>query len=228
MRSSFVIRGPIALSAALLAAACGDLYSDPTAPGDPTELPLPPQSVVDASATVPHDLITNCSTTPRVEGTDCVGTQPGTVCEYGASPDMRCNTTLACTSNQPSFAPSWVARPSILCPTYACPQGDAATIDGTPCALPSNDGGAPADADELVCPMDDAVCACTTGPDAAHAHERRWVCAKPANGCPTTRPLAGQRCSSPRACDYGSCSFKRGLRMECTSGVWLTGGGTCN
>lgn len=230
MKAPFFTAGTMAGLALLVAAGCGDLYSDPTASGDTSEQQAPGGVSVarDASATVPRDFITGCATTARVEGAACTGTALGTVCEYGSSPDMRCNTTLACTSNHPSLPPSWLARPSTLCPTYQCASGAAATIDATPCALPTNDGGPPTDADELVCPMDDAVCACTTGLDAAHAHERRWVCAKPAFDCPTARPLAGQSCSTPRVCDYGSCAFKRGLRMECASGVWLTGGSSCN
>jgi hypothetical protein len=148
------------------------------------------------------------------------------ICEYGSSPDMHCNTTFACTP-QIDQALRWEARTSILCATYACPAGDRDSIDGTPCALPAQDGAAPSSTDELVCPFSDGLCACTTGPDAAHSHERRWVCVKPTNGCPTGRPLVGQQCSSDRACDYGSCDFKRGTRMECQSGVWVTGEAEC-
>lgn len=229
-RSIFTVLALLALAAlAPSAGGCGDLYSDPTDRGA-ANLPSPTDpsggiGVLDAAATVPRDFVSTCSSVPAREGTPC--SSIGSVCEYGSSPDMRCNTTVACSVVQ-SGATAWVARPSVLCPSYACPTGDPSAVDGTPCALPSDDGGVPSSNDELVCPMTGATCACTTGPDAAHAHERRWVCTRPTNLCPSARPLAGSSCGSPRSCDYGSCAFKRGLIMECTDGVWTTGSAQCN
>ena len=210
----------------LLAAGCGDLYSDPDRGMSPSatafEAPAPQ---FDASAAVPRDFLSPCPES-AVEGSAC--NQTGVTCEYGASPDQRCNTTLSCEPDA-SFGMRWMARPSVLCPSYACPGSAAAvgTIDGTPCTLPAADA-ATSDADELVCPLADGSCACTTGIDAAHKHARTWVCVKPASGCPSTRPLVGQTCAKPRLCDYGSCDFKRGMRMECDATEWISGGATCN
>ena len=106
--------------------------------------------------------------------------------------------------------------------------GSIRAIDGQPCDVPTIDGGAPSDADELSCTLDDGTCACTTGPDAAHAHARTWVCTVPRAPCPTERPLVGQPCSSGALCDYGTCEFKRGMRMQCSAGVWINGGATCD
>ena len=210
---------------ALLAAGCGDLYADPieSSPAFETDQAGPNVSI-DASASIPRDFLMNCPVDAPVEGGAC--NTPGAACEYGSSPDMRCNTTLACVPDA-SFGASWVARPSVLCPTYQGPTGDSASIDGTSCGLPTMEAGAPSDSDELVCPMTGGICACTTGADAAHAHARRWVCVKPTPSCPYERPLAGQSCTSQRACDYGSCGFKRGVQMECTSNVWITGSAPC-
>jgi hypothetical protein len=226
----------IAGLATLLAAGCGNLYSDPTEPGPSfgpdTKAPAFGR-VVDAAGTIPQDFPAPCAIGPRAEGTQCTSAEVGRVCEYGSSPDPQCNITVACTVTE-TLGPAWLARPSRLCPSYECPKGAAASVDGKPCALPSNDASPPSDSDELVCPMDDATCACTTGPDALHAHPRRWVCVKPTAGCPVERPLAGQSCTTPRLCDYGSCAWKRGLRMDCDTSkssaetAWQTGGAPCN
>jgi hypothetical protein len=211
---------------ALLAAACGDLYADPvqTLSFSP-DFVGGPNIAVDAAASIPRDSVFPCPQVAPTEGTpNC--NKAGAACEYGSSPDMRCNTTLSCVPDE-DFGSTWTARPSILCPTYQCPTGSTGSIEGTACGFPTTDAGGPADADELVCPMEDGVCACTTGTDALHAHARRWVCVKPTGNCPMTRPLAGQRCSGQGSCDYGSCGFKRGVRMECSSSVWTTGSATC-
>ena len=41
-------------------------------------------------------------------------------------------------------------------------------------------------------------------------------------------PLAGQPCLGTAWCDYGSCSFKRGVLMECRGDVWISGGAPCS
>jgi hypothetical protein len=205
-------------------AACGDLYTDPIATAQATP-PTAPTIARDASTIVARDDVQACPRDGIVEGASC--NSLGVACEFGSSPDMHCNTTFACVPDQ-TFGPTWTARPSVLCPSYECPSGDAATIDGTACSVPTTEAGAPSESDELVCPMSDAICACTTGTDAAHAHARRWVCIKPSTTCPATRPLAGQSCIVERPCDYGACAFKRGMRMECSAGVWRSGTATCN
>lgn len=224
----FFVVLPLCASVSVLAAGCGDLYSDPADPSSPeTTLPSFPPSAVDAAATVPRDFIPGCTTKAPVASSSCGPI--GSVCEYGNSPDMQCNVTFACVDDLVTGA-AWVSRPSVLCPSYECPKSSTvASLEGTPCGLPTSEGGAPADVDELICPMTDGVCACTTGPDAAHAHARRWACTRPSSGCPTARPLVGSSCTTPRTCDYGGCAFKRGLTMVCSSSlVWTGGSATCN
>jgi hypothetical protein len=216
----------LALTAALfvLIAACGDLVSDPSL-GPSDNAPSFAVPFLDASAVAPKDLVTPCPHNLAVEGTPC--DTIGATCEYGSSPDVHCNTTLSCGPDN-NFGNVWTARPSVLCPSYECPRGPSAPIEGTPCSLPTEDGGAPTDADELVCPMSDGICACSTGTDPAHSHPRVWVCVKPSASCPATRPLAGQSCIDDRTCDYGSCAFKRGMRMECKTTVWSSASASCN
>ena len=212
---------------AALAVACGDLYSDPS-PGMSSGgvAGVSSGAFVDAAVVEPKDFVTPCPHNPAVEGAAC--TAVGATCEYGSSPDMHCNTTLSCGPDG-NIGVSWNARPSALCPSYDCPHGPSAPIEGTPCSLPASDAGTtPSDADELVCPMTDGICACSTGTDPAHHHARVWVCLKPIATCPSTRPLAGQSCGEARTCDYGSCSFKRGMRMECKAGIWTSASASCN
>ncbi|HEY8078094.1 MAG TPA: hypothetical protein VIF62_28400 [Labilithrix sp.] len=207
-----------ALALALVLVACGDVYIDtarsalngggPTVATDPTQ-------------TIPHDDLVACPLTRPDEDSPCNGV--GSTCEYGESPDPSCNTTLACEGDESGLG-AWTPRPSQLCSLAQCPTGNVAAISGQPCDLPEGDAGPPRADDELQCPMSDGICACTNGPDAAHAHPRIWVCVKPELGCPTARPLAGQACIDDTLCDYGSCLFKRGLRMQCKDGVWITGG----
>jgi hypothetical protein len=88
------------------------------------------------------------------------------------------------------------------------------------------DAGA-GDEAELICSTPQGTCACTTGPDGAHAHPRRWVCRAPGEGCPMQRPKLGQVCVGERACDYGACDFKRGSRMICQDETWQIEAAPC-
>jgi hypothetical protein len=207
---------------AILAAACGDVYADPDSP-EPT---LDAGVVVDASrpGVFPDDTPPQCPPVRPRENSACSRT--GSTCEYGKSADRECNSVLACSGMAPGGA--WSARPVDPCFSISiCPElADVASLDGKPCALEA-DGGRITDNDEAVCNMTDGVCACTTGRDDATKHERKWVCVRPISICPPNRPLLGGSCSGGLWCDYGSCSFKRGLLMECIEGVWLSGGARC-
>jgi hypothetical protein len=142
---------------------------------------------------------------------------------------MQCNKTYACTSDVGSAY--WLERSTDHCAKSLCPTeaADIESLDGQPCTLPVTDAAPPSDADEAVCGMTNGVCACTTGPDAQHAHDRRWVCAKASSGgCPVARPRAGEGCVGNLWCDYGSCQWKRGLLMQCQDNHWITGGAPCN
>jgi hypothetical protein len=220
MTSRRVLSASLALAAAAVAVACGDLYADPIV----EEIVEP--AAFDAATLDPQNVEQPCPASRPSENAPC--SPLGMTCEYGTSPDMRCNAILSCA---PYFGvASWEGRSREVCSRKACPDRSVAELDGTPCTLPEGDpdAGPPRDADELVCSVEGGTCACTTGRDGAHAHERRWSCVKPSGDCPVHRPLAGQACGAPRWCDYGSCAFKRGLRMECAGGVWLTGGASCS
>lgn len=209
-----------------LVTACGDVYADPDpAPTPSATVDAGIAAVTDARANsmFPEDPIAACPTTRPRENTSC--SQEGAACEYGTSADRECNVRLACEGQQ--FQGAWTPRPNDTCFSSICPESaDVGSLDGKPCELES-DGEAITDADEAVCNMTDGVCACTTGRDGATKHERRWVCVRPISVCPPNRPLLGTPCSGGLWCDYGSCSFKRGLLMECTAGMWLTGGASC-
>lgn len=222
MRRSSHLLGPLALTAMTLASACGDVYADPD--GDPPDAPV---VVVDAGtgAVSINDPLVSCPADRPRENSACPA--PGSVCEYGTSADRQCNAVLSCIGAM-SAARAWTARPNEACFSSICPIAtDIAAIDGKPCTL-DTDGGPVTDNDEAVCSMTDGVCACSTGPDGATKHERRWVCVRPEPVCPTNRPRLGASCMGNLWCDYGSCAFKRGLLMECSNGgVWVAGGAPC-
>jgi hypothetical protein len=206
---------------ALALVACSDVVIDTTDGNGASTA----SASVPGEDTIPRDAIVSCGARPD-EDSPCRNV--GASCEYGESPDPECNTTLVCEGAANSVA-AWTPRAAHTCNLHECPKGNIASLDGQPCNVPSVDGGSPTPDAELQCTMTDGICACTTGPDGSHAHDRKWVCTSPTPDCPYQRPLAGQPCSPARLCDYGSCLFKRGLRMQCQSGVWLTGGSpTCD
>lgn len=206
------------------AAACGDLYADPVPA--PVQSPSPSASVVVSTPPPAADVVDTrsaCQDQRPTSNSPCF--EVGQTCEYGTSPDSRCNELLVC--QQTDLVGGWLARPWSACSRDLCPEaGKIADLDGTPCSLAA-DGGS--EADDLACAMLDGFCACTTGPDAAHTHERRWSCQKPDPGCPVQRPLVGQSCTrKDLTCDYGSCVFKEGRRMTCNGVRWDTGDSSCN
>jgi hypothetical protein len=204
------------------AVACGDVYAD--VEDNDSEGSIGGISV-DAGfpSMAPPETPLSCPGARPRENGPC--SNFGSSCEYGKSADPECNSTLAC-RGAPSGG-AWEPRTADPCWQNACPKdADVAALDGKPCSLPS-DGGVVSDVDEAVCNVPDGVCACTTGRDGKTAHARMWVCVRPISVCPANRPLAGQPCSGGLWCDYGSCSFKRGLLMECKDGLWLPGGAPC-
>jgi hypothetical protein len=184
------------LAGAVLVAACG---SSVTAAPAPTASP-------DAGLTTADVAPAFCPAAGgAVENGPCL--RPSVVCEYGSSPDPACNTLYACTTD-PAYGMYWTEQQHGRCPK--CP---AAIADGAPCDS----------ADELACATAAGTCACTVGPDGAHAHPRRWVCVPTTAGCPSARPLLGQPCAlgADVRCDYGACAFARGTSMRCDRGVWI-------
>ena len=213
------------LAGTVIVAACGDVYADPDLPapaGTPTMDAGP--VAFDSGPVFPGDTLVRCPESRPRENSSCA--QPGATCEYGASADQACNTTLSCEGA--AFASAWTPRAPQRCFVNVCPEsGDVSSLDGKPCTLEADDGEAITDADEAICNMTDGVCACTTGRDGPSRHERRWACVRPISVCPPGRPMLGSSCTGTLWCDYGSCAFKRGSIMECVDGVWLTGGATC-
>jgi hypothetical protein len=204
-RTTARILAALAASALL---ACSDVRADLEHNDDGME---PPKKAAVATP------LAVCPSTPQ-PGDGCFET--GWTCELGADPDPGCNELLVCTA-QPTGAVWSAVPPASSCAAApACPRGDVRELEGTACALGGVEG--------RLCPAVDTVCACTTGPDAAHAHDARWVCARPEAGCPAVRPRTGQACSSSSRCDYGSCAFKRGVAMECVDGAWRESGAACD
>jgi hypothetical protein len=137
-------------------------------------------------------------------------------CEVGTSSDPDCNATFTCIRD--AYAGQyWTETTPRSCPDQ-CPA-PSAIVDGAPCTLPSYGANVPPVA-EMECRGPTSLCACTTGPDGAHVHDRKWVCVTAGDGCPLTRPLNGQSCLGDHTCDYGGCAFKRGTGMICQDGVW--------
>jgi hypothetical protein len=215
---SLLLLSPFAALAA--ATGCGDVYADPQP--ETTTIPAEDEDAATPMAEAPP--MACPPSRPRENSTCAV---PGSVCEYGTSADQECNTILVCRGVLPESY--WEALPSSSCRKHVCPtDANVASLDGKPCALEQGADAEPiTDADEAVCNMSDGVCACTTGRDGATAHERKWICVKPVTSCPPNRPLAGQACRGNSWCDYGSCSSKRGLLMECIGSIWRMGGATC-
>lgn len=192
--------------------ACGNVYADPI------EAPYSfgATSSFDAGSIPPKKNVpVVCPETVR-ENSRC--SNVGTACEVGTSSDPDCNSTYICTRD-PDYGLYWAESKPPSC-AGVCPA-PAQIVDGAPCSIPSSpDSGVPDENLELQCPSLDTLCACTTGPDSAHRHERRWVCVKTGEGCPASRPNAGRACLGDRTCDYGTCEFKRGTGMICDQGVW--------
>jgi hypothetical protein len=193
--------------------ACDQVYADPiTAPFTTPR--------VDAGLTSTRVPPVPC---PRSVSENAPCSRPNAVCESGsrATPpppeeaDPKCNSTFVC-ANDTTSGLYWTEQTAPAC-AGKCPADLKTIVDGAPCEI-ADAGG---DEAELQCTTDTALCACTTGPDGAHSHPRRWVCVKPSDsGCPVKRPLLGQACFGEHVCDYGACDFKRGSQMICADEVW--------
>jgi hypothetical protein len=214
-RLSNTVLGSLACAGALAAAlsACDEVYANPvTDPGTSSFSGAPDAGGLTSPRTPPA----SCTRSPA-ENAPCNAV--GAICEVGTSPDKECNAIYVC-ANDLTYGSHWTEESFGSC-AQTCPPSSE-IVDGAPCEL---DGGAEA---ELHCTTPLGTCACTTGPDGAHAHARMWVCVKPADvTCPESRPLLGQPCFGERTCDYGSCAFKRGFRMICEDDVWQTEGAPC-
>jgi len=210
----------VPLGALAVGVGCGDVYADPEA--DVTT-GTPPPAQTDAGRPSEPPMV--CPVNRPRENSPCA--VPGSVCEYGSSADQDCNTLLVCRGAVPEMY--WEPIYGGPCRKALCPTDtNVASLDGKPCTIeePAEEGPV-TDADEVVCSVTDGTCACTTGRDGATAHERKWVCVQPVTSCPVNRPLAGQKCVGRQWCDYGSCSFKRGVLMGCIDSTWRMGGATC-
>ena len=187
--------------------ACDEVYADPVTTA-PFVNPFP-----DAGLTTTRNPPAPCPQAAQ-ENSPC--SQIGAVCEYGTSPDQKCNTLFVCASDA-RYGSYWTEQTPPKC-TGVCPD-TSQIVEGAPCDL--GDAGSGPEA-ELHCTTPAGSCACTTGRAGAHAHPRMWVCKRVEGDCPPKRPLLGSACSGARVCDYGACEFKRGSRMLCEDDVWQT------
>jgi hypothetical protein len=215
------LAGVVLVLAAAALFACDEVYADPVTIPFTSSSSGFFDSGVSTSPRIPP---IPCNSQPNVNG-PCA--RAGAVCEYPksrkepGSPDPTCNSLLQCVSST-QFGASWTEQTRGSC--LKCPDPQT-IVNGAPCDLGADAGG---DEAELQCIVPGlGNCGCTTGPDGAHAHPRRWVCVKPTSDCPAERPLLGQPCFGEHSCDYGACEFKRGAQMICQDEVWQVEVATC-
>lgn len=214
------LAAPILFMPVLACIACDKLYADPVVKASATSPTSTPTYYTPKTPPVPCPR----TATNAAENSPCE--RANATCEFGTSPDQQCNAVFVCNSDQ-SYGLYWTEQTAPHDCPYVCPAAEQ-IVDGQPCTLDDPTGGTPSEDDEVVCTTSHGTCACTTGPDAAHKHARVWVCAAPAQGCPLARPLLNQICLGEQSCDYGACSFKRGLKMTCKDDVWQIEAPTCN
>jgi hypothetical protein len=131
----------------------------------------------------------------------------GLQCEYGVSPDIRCNQVAVCE------AAGWTYAAASKCPAAMCPATYEEIVAGDHCLV----------ADET-CAYPKGTCICsedTGGPvrliDAAIMTS--WVCFDSTLACRSPRPNLGDPCDDEgRKCDYGACNG--GVALLCTDGLW--------
>ena len=193
--------------------ACDEVDADPIVLSSSSRGSGIPDSGLTSSRLIPLQ----CSSSPVRVNSPC--SQEQARCEYGVSPDPKCNTLYVCATDN-TYGAFWDVETPASCGAE-CPA-PSQIVDGAPCAI--DDAGPE---DELHCTTPQGACICTTGHDGAHAHARTWVCMKLDDGCPNQRPLFGQPCVGHAECDYGSCVSKRGERMICADDVWQTELGQC-
>ncbi len=209
----------------LIVAGC-DVYADPVDNGTSSgNVPTPSSS---AFAPAPNGDVSNpvsCPTKRPVDNTQCK--VPGSVCEYGDTPDITCNPRVECVDSDTSMTtnggqrrpPAWSTDPAIGgCIVHTCPDTFASITAGTSCDSAADAGNAA----EYLCAYPEGLCGCSTGPDGSHAHARRWDCAPaPHSSCPAGRPHIGEACTGTGlTCDYGSCIFKHGTAVHCDGNTW--------
>jgi hypothetical protein len=133
--------------------------------------------------------------------------KPGLQCEYGISPDIRCNQVAVCE------AAGWTYLAAPKCPAAMCPLTYEEIVAGNHCQVP-----------EETCAYPKGTCICsedTGGPvrlvDAAVVTS--WVCFDSTLACRSPRPNLGDSCADEgRKCDYGACNG--GVALLCTDGLW--------
>jgi hypothetical protein len=138
-------------------------------------------------------------------GQEC--SKPGLQCEYGISPDIRCNQVAVCE------AAGWSYAAASKCPVPMCPATYDDIVAGDHCQVPDE-----------TCAYPKGTCICsedTGGPvrlvDAAIVTS--WVCFDSTLACRSPRPNLGDPCADEgRKCDYGACNG--GVALLCTDGLW--------
>jgi hypothetical protein len=226
--ASYAARTAVVAAAGWLLVVGCNVYADPIDNGSFTFGGAPSAAVLDSSPDAGH--FTWCPPDRPVD--DSVCNIPGSVCEYGETPDITCNPRVECvesavpTDGTGSLPPAWLTSPAVGgCVVHTCPTAFTDVHPGDSCDGP--DGGT---VTEYLCGYPQGVCGCTTGPDGSHVHARRWDCAPlPPAPCPAERPHIGQTCSSGGlTCDYGSCIFNHGTAVRCDGNAWQATEVTCN
>lgn len=153
-------------------------------------------------------------------------TDAARTCELGSNPDPACNTIARCNGKR------WVfTAPNC---TTSCPTAYDERAPGDTCGDP-------------LCTYLEATCGCVgavaavdsglllddeagtdAGAEASAPKLGTWQCVRPANDCPSRRPLAGMRCPKAITCDYGACLFgATGLVLDCVDNVWTEAEASC-
>jgi hypothetical protein len=148
-----------------------------------------------------------CPAAPPSSGTSCSGTL---ACEYGADPDVSCDTVATCESGTWDLEPA-PATPcsTVLDPT--CPASYAALLSSKTCEPVGTS-----------CTYAEARCSCATHCDMVGMSTPFWCCPDGPSGvagCPSPRPRLGSSCANEgTVCDYGGCTGN--VTLQCSGGTW--------
>jgi hypothetical protein len=157
---------------------------------------------------------------PSLPNASNMCSQDGLVCEYGADPQVECNTLVACsggvwvTAQAPETVGCDIENPPSCAPTYGdVPLGSCPVVMN--CFYPT------ARCSCSACGLISGVCPASDG---GAAEALNWICDVPSTNstdCPVPRPRVGSTCSlhlPGAACDYGACHG--GITLQCSEFVW--------
>jgi hypothetical protein len=151
-----------------------------------------------------------CPSTPPTAGTIC--TTNNLWCEYGSSPNPRCDDLWQCLGRDPPYTWHNMTMTSTgICspPGAVCPVSYAVAMATSGNCMT-----------ERICDYPEGTCLCTSFPGGNPAiNGPVWSCIPLSAGCPSPRPQLGSPCTTPGPlCDYGACSG--GVDEQCIDGFW--------